>query len=146
MNCTDILNVFTASSMKTSPYNSFSSLPRIFPHRKAKFRSCSKVLSRKSNIKIKIKWKNPYFCVLTSLYSEEQRLQSMPAASCKWEESLQSYKSAGIWLKGSCTGTAKEYVGLFVLYKHESIWHTEFSSVSVTKKYILGHKQIFFFP
>lgn len=102
MKCTDIVNLFTASSMKTSPSNSFSSLPwnsTPIPHSKTKFRSCSKVLSRKS------KWKNPCFCVPTSLYSEGQRKGSnlclQPQVS--GAESIQSYRSTGKWLKGTCT-------------------------------------------
>lgn len=52
--CGDILNVFTTSSTKASPYNSFSSLPwdsSNIPYCKTKIRSCSKVVFRKSKYK-----------------------------------------------------------------------------------------------
>lgn len=135
-NCSDILNAFTTQNTKISPDSSFSSLPwdsSNIPHWKTNIRLVQKLSLGNQNTKINIKWKKLSFFVLTSSYSEGSRPQ--PAVSCKWGRKspmLEEHRDV-MWWRGHCTDAGKECVILLVLCRHESIWHPEFSPVSITK-------------
>lgn len=75
MNCSDILNVYAASSMKTFLYNSVHYCEILLQFHTVRQNSdlVQKLCLGNLNIKIKIKWRNLHFCVLTTSYSEGQR-------------------------------------------------------------------------